>query len=78
MLVRRVKQRLTPSKELICIRTSATMSNSSDEKERAATVAQVASKLFGQQIDPSNVIDELLERATSPLIKAEKLGEALR
>ena len=54
------------------------MSDSSDEKERAATVAQVASKLFGQQIDPSNVIDELLERATSPLIKAEKLGEALR
>jgi ATP-dependent helicase YprA (DUF1998 family) len=78
MLVRRVKQRLTPSKELICIGTSATMSNSPDEKERAATVAQVASKLFGQQIDPANVIDELLERATSPLIKAEKLGEALR
>jgi ATP-dependent helicase YprA (DUF1998 family) len=48
MLVRRVKQRLTPSKELICIGTSATMSNSPDEKERAATVAQVASKLFGQ------------------------------
>jgi Lhr-like helicase len=78
MLVRRVKQRLTPSKDLICIGTSATMSSSPDEKERAATVAQVASKLFGQKIAPANVIDELLERATSPLIKAETLGETLR
>jgi Lhr-like helicase len=78
MLVRRVKQRLTPSKDLICIGTSATMSSSPDERERAATVAQIASKLFGQQIYPANVIDELLERATSPLIKSETLGEPLR
>ena len=78
MLVRRVKQRLAPSKELICIGTSATMSNSPDEKERAAAVAEVASKLFGQPIAPANVIDELLERATSHLIKAETLGETLR
>jgi ATP-dependent helicase YprA (DUF1998 family) len=35
MLVRRVKQRLTPSKDLICIGTSATMSSSADELERA-------------------------------------------
>jgi hypothetical protein len=78
MLVRRVKERLTPAKKLICIGTSATMSSSPDEAERAATVAEVASKLFGQPIAPANVIDELLERATSPLIRAETLGDTLR
>lgn len=78
MLVRRVKQRLTPSKNLICIGTSATMSSSADEAERAAAVAEVATKLFGQPISAGNIIDESLARATSPSIKAETLGELLR
>lgn len=78
MLVRRVKERLTPSKELICIGTSATMSSSPDELERAKAVAQVATKLFGQAIAPAGVIDELLERATSTSIKVETLGDKLR
>jgi Lhr-like helicase len=78
MLVRRVKQRLTPSKNLICIGTSATMSSSTDEKERAAAVAEVATKLFGQDIGIGGIIDESLARATSTSIKADKLGEQLR
>lgn len=78
MLVRRVKQRLSPSKELICIGTSATMSSSSDETERATAVADVATKLFGQPISANGIIDEVLDRATSHKIKAEKLGEPLR
>ena len=78
MLVRRVKQRLSPSKELICIGTSATMSSSPDELERAAAVAEVSTKLFGQPISPTSVIDETLDRATSHKIKAETLGEPLR
>ena len=78
MLVRRVKERLAPSKELICIGTSATMSNSPDELERARAVAKVATKLFGQPIAPAGVIDELLERATRQTIKAGTLGEPLR
>lgn len=78
MLVRRVKERLTPSRQLICIGTSATMSSSADDFERAKAVAEVATKLFGQQIAPASVIDELLERATSTSIKAENLGEQLR
>lgn len=78
MLVRRVKQRLTPSKDLICIGTSATMSSSPDEAERAAAVAEVATKLFGQSIGVGSIIDESLARATSPAIKAETLGEQLR
>lgn len=78
MLVRRVKQRLTPSKDLICIGTSATMSSSPDELERAAAVAEVATKLFGQPISTGSIIDEALDRATSHAIKAETLGEPLR
>jgi ATP-dependent helicase YprA (DUF1998 family) len=78
MLVRRVKQRLTPSKDLICIGTSATMSSSPDEQERAAAVAEVATKLFGQPISSGSIIDEALDRATSHAIKAETLGEPLR
>lgn len=78
MLVRRVKERLTPSKNLICIGTSATMSSSPDELERAKAVAEVATKLFGQPIAPAGVIDEVLERATSLTIKTDKLGERLR
>lgn len=78
MLVRRVKQRLTPSKGLICIGTSATMSSSPDEQERAAAVAEVATKLFGQPISSGSIIDEALDRATSHEIKAETLGEPLR
>lgn len=78
MLVRRVKERLTPSRDLICIGTSATMSNSPDELERATTVSAVAAKLFGQPIAPANVIDELLERATDPLVKLQNLGSQLR
>lgn len=78
MLVRRVKQRLSPSKDLICIGTSATMSSSPDEIERAAAVAEVATKLFGQTISSSAIIDEVLDRATSHNVKAEKLIEPLR
>ena len=78
MLVRRVKERLTPSKALICIGTSATMSSSSDEGERAKAVAEVATKLFGQAIPPANVIDELLARATSTALKPHMLREPLR
>jgi hypothetical protein len=78
MLVRRVKERLTPSKELICIGTSATMSSSPDELERAKAVAAVATKLFGQPIAPAGVIDELLERATCTKMKPDTLGVQLR
>lgn len=78
MLVRRVKQRLSPSQHLICIGTSATMSSSPDELERARAVAEVATKLFGQPISSGGIIDESLDRATSTAIKAETLGAALQ
>jgi Lhr-like helicase len=78
MLVRRVKQRLSPSKDLICIGTSATMSSSANDDERAAAVADVASKLFGKVILPANIIGEELARATAIDVKPENLSASLR
>lgn len=78
MLVRRVKERLSADKKLICIGTSATMSSSQDDHERAVAVSNVATKLFGVPIPPSCVIDESLKRATSTAVKIETMGEQLR
>ena len=58
--------------ELLCIGTSATMSTEGTRTERRQVVADVASKLFGVEIKPHNVIDETLERSiklTEPTIK---------
>jgi ATP-dependent helicase YprA (DUF1998 family)/very-short-patch-repair endonuclease len=49
--------------ELLCIGTSATMSTEGTRTERRQVVADVASKLFGVEIKPHNVIDETLERS---------------
>jgi Lhr-like helicase len=78
MLVRRVKNRLSPEKALTCIGTSATMSSAESDEDRAIAVAEVGSKLFGQTIKPSSIIDERLVRATDTGIKAATLGERLR
>jgi Lhr-like helicase len=78
MLVRRVKNRLAPNHDLTCIGTSATMSSAASDDERTFAVARVGSKLFGQTIKPSSIIDERLVRATDTNIKASTLGEALR
>ena len=78
MLVRRVKERLSADKKLICIGTSATMSSSPDDHERAVAVADVATKLFGVPIPASCVIDESLKRATSTAVKIETMGEQLK
>jgi superfamily II DNA/RNA helicase len=63
MLVRRLRQRLSAEK-LLCIGTSATMSNSGKTEDQNKTVAEVASKLFGTQITAHDVIGETLERVT--------------
>lgn len=65
MLVRRLRQRLEADK-LICIGTSATMSNKGSTADKKNTIASVASKLFGANIVADNVIDETLERVTEP------------
>ena len=54
LLVRRVRQRLNA--ELLCIGTSATMASEGTAKERNATVAQVASTLFGTEIPSEHIV----------------------
>ncbi len=76
MLVRRLRQRLKAD-HLLCIGTSATMSSSGSSDDRKRTVAEVASKLFGTEITPEDVIGETLERATNPNLSLEAVRPAL-
>jgi ATP-dependent helicase YprA (DUF1998 family) len=61
LLIRKLRQR--SGKDLLCIGTSATMSTEGNREDRRRTVAGVASKLFGVEVKPENVIDETLERS---------------
>ncbi|HET6378716.1 MAG TPA: DEAD/DEAH box helicase [Methylocella sp.] len=77
MLVRRVRDRLCPGHQPICIGTSATMASEGSETARADQVASVASRLFGTEISSEAVIDESLARATDPALKPANIREAL-
>ena len=70
ILIRKLRQRTHKNYELrttnyvlLCIGTSATMSTEGSREQRRQVVADVASKLFGVNIQPSHVIDETLERS---------------
>lgn len=63
LLVRRVRERLSPQK-LQCIGTSATMASEGSLDDKSRVVARVASRLFSIDIPESNVIVETLERVT--------------
>ncbi|NCB40706.1 MAG: DEAD/DEAH box helicase, partial [Erysipelotrichia bacterium] len=76
MLVRRVKQR-TNAQNLLCIGTSATMANTGSSLEQQATVAQVASKLFGTLITSDEIITETLERITNPALGIDSIKAEL-
>ncbi|WP_334545058.1 DEAD/DEAH box helicase [Rhizobium leguminosarum] len=78
MLVRRVKDRLCATKPPLCIGTSATMSSAENDEDKAKAVADVGSKLFGQTVKTTSIIDEQLERATDPTIRIATLGENLK
>ena len=77
MLVRRVRDRLCRDKAPICIGTSATMASEGAEEDRAVSVANVASRLFGTPIAPSAVIDESLWRATDHSLKISSVAGKL-
>lgn len=77
MLVRRVRDRLCPGHQPICIGTSATMASEGSDTDRAAAVAAVATRLFGTAISSDAVIDESLARATEPALKPANIREAL-
>ena len=65
LLVRRLRERLG-AHDLVCVGTSATMASDGGREKRKRTVAQVASRIFGQEVKPENVIDETLQRTTRP------------
>jgi ATP-dependent helicase YprA (DUF1998 family) len=62
MLVRRLKERL--GEQILTVGTSATMTSEGDLDAQRKDVAQVASALFGAEIEPLCVITETLEPAT--------------
>ena len=76
LLVRRVRERLSPEK-LQCIGTSATMASEGSLKDKSQLVAEVASKLFSVDIADSSVIVETLERVTDSQATAVSVRGAL-
>ncbi|RMF26728.1 MAG: DEAD/DEAH box helicase, partial [Cyanobacteria bacterium J083] len=84
MVIRKLRQISNNAKQgnnlpLLCIGTSATMSTEGDRASRKTTVAQVASKLFGVEVKPDNIIDETLEPAiTRANPTVPELTEALK
>ena len=65
-LTRRVKE-ACQARDLICVGTSATMASGGTFDEQRKTIAQVASRLFGVEVRPTNVIGESLTRATNEI-----------
>ena len=76
MLVRRLRERLAPGREVLCIGTSATMTSEGGEGAREV-VADVASKLFAAKIHATDVVIETLERRTDPMQSAETVKPKL-
>lgn len=76
LLVRRVRERLSPNR-LQCVGTSATMASEGSARNKQEVVATVASKLFATPVDPSRVIIEELERVTDRSKRAESVRGAL-
>ncbi len=62
LLLRRLKVR-SKSKDLLFIGTSATLATGENREERCRLIAEAASKIFGVQIKPENVIEEKVRRA---------------
>src|SRR5213083_2023627 len=62
MLVRRLRDRCG-APTMRCVGTSATIAGAGTREERQSEVAAIASRLFGQQVLPENVIPETLQRA---------------
>ena len=70
MLVRRVRDRMNLN--LLCVGTSATMASDGTASDRSAVVAKIATRLFGSDVKPSNIVTETLRRVTSDQVKVDK------
>ncbi|MDP9477784.1 MAG: DEAD/DEAH box helicase, partial [Actinomycetota bacterium] len=62
-LIRRTRD-LLAAENLRCVGTSATLAGSGTYDEQRAEISRVASRLFGAEVRPENVIGETLRRAT--------------
>jgi len=71
LLVRRLRHTV-PSESLQFVGTSATLASPGTGEEQRAAVASVASRLFGTEVLPGDVITEQLQRAT----EADRLQDA--
>jgi hypothetical protein len=78
ILVRRLRDRCAGAIPPICVGTSATMVNEGSDDSRAATVSDVASRLFGTAIGPDAVIDESLRRSTDDSLSLDGIRPLLR
>jgi hypothetical protein len=74
MLVRRVRDRTNA--DLLCVGTSATMATGGTATNRARAVASVASRLFGTDVRPENIITETLQRVAHDASGAGSSGLA--
>ncbi len=63
LLVRRVRE-ACQAHEMLCVGTSATMAGGGTHDEQRAEIAGVATRLFGAQVRPDDVIGETLTRVT--------------
>lgn len=64
MLIRRIRS--SCKQPLLCIGTSATMASEGTHEERKQAVADIASQIFNQPFQVSNIIGEYLDNCTSP------------
>ena len=74
MLVRRVRERF--NENLLCVGTSATMASEGSAEDRNTVVASIASRLFGVEVYPENIITETLEPVTGKNVPID--GPSLR
>jgi len=66
LLLRRVRELLAID-TMQCVGTSATLAGRGSWEEQCADVARLATRLFGDQVEASDIIGETLERATLPI-----------
>jgi ATP-dependent helicase YprA (DUF1998 family)/very-short-patch-repair endonuclease len=64
MLIRRCREAFQ-SESMHCVGTSATMASTGNSEEQSKVVAEVASRIFGEDVPINNVIGETLRRATT-------------
>jgi ATP-dependent helicase YprA (DUF1998 family) len=63
MLVRRCRDAFSRER-MVCIGTSATMASDGNRDARRNSIAKVGTRIFGQQVSASDVLDETLTRTT--------------